>query len=150
MERARSRVHHFIAPALDHPKPLADTDRTELHHRLLPTTALGSGNPQFRCGLLVTKAARQPLAVPKRSSGKCQTALRPSHAPLGESRYSAPRTGSGTINAMTQSEVPRSRSPRMADGFGPGHFRLGRLNEAASVWGRRGPLLEFESIFHWK
>jgi hypothetical protein len=38
----------------------------------------------------------------------------------------------------------------MADRFGPGHFRLGRLNEAAGVWGRRGPLLEFESIFHWK
>ena len=33
---------------------------------------------------------------------------------------------------------------------GPGHFRLGRLNEAAGVWGRRRPLLEFESIFHWK
>jgi hypothetical protein len=41
---------------------------------------------------------------------------------------------------------PRAEPKR----FGPGHFRLGRLNEAVGVWGRRGPLLEFESIFHWK
>src|ERR1035438_6209579 len=39
---------------------------------------------------------------------------------------------------MTQSEVPRSGSPRMADRFAPGHFRLGRLNEAAGVCGGRG------------
>src|ERR1035438_3827878 len=39
---------------------------------------------------------------------------------------------------MTQSEVSRSGSPRMADRFGPGHFRLGRLNEAAGVCGGRG------------
>src|ERR1019366_967672 len=38
---------------------------------------------------------------------------------------------------------PRAEPKR----FGPGHFRLGRLNEAVGVWGRRGPLLEFESIF---
>src|ERR1019366_10760257 len=48
------------------------------------------------------------------------------------------RPRSVPVNAMTQSEVPRSGSPSMADRFGPGHFRLGRLNEAAGVCGGRG------------
>ena len=54
------------------------------------------------------------------------------------------------INAITQSEVPQRMSLRRSRKIRAGHFRLRRLNEAAGVWGRRGPLLEFESIFHWK
>jgi hypothetical protein len=43
----------------------------------------------------------------------------------------------------TQSEVP---SPSAGAKFEPGHFRLGRLNAAAFVLGRRGPLLEGGSL----
>jgi hypothetical protein len=39
---------------------------------------------------------------------------------------------------MTQSEVPRWMKPRHGREFRPGHFRLGRLNEAAGVCGGRG------------
>ena len=46
--------------------------------------------------------------------------------------------GSGrllSINAMTQSEVPRRTSlGRSRQDSEPGHFRLGRLNEAALIW----------------
>jgi hypothetical protein len=56
------------------------------------------------------------------------------------------------INAMSQSEVLRRRSLRRSREIRPGVLSIGafQFNEDAGVCGRRRPLSEFESTFHWK
>src|SRR5216683_8110971 len=49
-----------------------------------------------------------------------------------------------TTNAMTQSGVPRQALVGVGSTLIPGHFRLGRLDEAAGVCGGRGPSMGFE------
>src|ERR1019366_4661066 len=55
-------------------------------------------------------------------------------APLLRSVWITPHKRYDSIGSAPVHE-PRARGER----FGPGHFRLGRLNEAAGVCGGRGP-----------
>jgi hypothetical protein len=61
---------------------------------------------------------------------------------------STPVSGLVPANASTLSEVPGQKKPQATPpSLAAGHFRLGRLEEAAGACGGRGQLWDFNSVF---